>query len=140
MVTPFYDHARSKRGRAARPYPPVYAPAAVARAIVFAARHPRRAIYVGVAGRLLALAEQLSPALVDRYLLQGDRAFEHMLSNRPAPRDNLFAPVDAPPASQGSHPPQLHHSLYTELVMRRGLMLAIASLGALGLWRWQRNR
>jgi NAD(P)-dependent dehydrogenase (short-subunit alcohol dehydrogenase family) len=66
--TPLFDHAPSTMGVRPAPIPPVYDPAAVADAIVFAATHPRRDLYVGAAAAVLDLLERLSPSLADRVL------------------------------------------------------------------------
>jgi NAD(P)-dependent dehydrogenase (short-subunit alcohol dehydrogenase family) len=72
--TPFYDSAASWMGVRPAPIPPVYQPRAVAEAILFAADHPRRDIYVGAAAQLAAL-QRLSPALTDRLLSVGGQVF-----------------------------------------------------------------
>jgi short-subunit dehydrogenase len=140
--TPFYEHARSKREVAAKPYPPSYDPDTVARSIVFALEHRRREIFVGGAGRALARLEQLSPALVDRYLLQGDRAVDHMLSDREAPpRDNLFASVEGPVATRGRWP-SLRRSMYTEWFVMHPVRfaLSVAAIGGACSALWRRLR
>ena len=48
-----------------RPIPPVYEPELVAEAILYAAEHPVRDIYVGGAGKLLVSLHHLAPRLVD---------------------------------------------------------------------------
>lgn len=66
--TPIYQHAANRTGRRIHPIPPVVDPVRIARAIVRAARHPRRRRVVGVVqGSLLALHAVL-PALADRVL------------------------------------------------------------------------
>jgi len=50
--TSFYDSAASWMGGRPAPIPPVYQPRSVAEAIVFAADHPRRDIYIGAAAQL----------------------------------------------------------------------------------------
>lgn len=64
--TPIYQHAANRTGRAIRPIPPVVSPDRVARAIVRAARRPRRRRVVGVTqGALLAL-HAVAPEIADR--------------------------------------------------------------------------
>ncbi len=61
--TPLFNHARSKLGVKPRPLPPAYKPKLVAGAIVYAAQHTPRDIYVGGASMMFSLMERLSPAL-----------------------------------------------------------------------------
>jgi NAD(P)-dependent dehydrogenase (short-subunit alcohol dehydrogenase family) len=89
--TPLFSHARSKMTRKPMPIPPVYEPRAVAEVLVEVACHPRRDVVVGGSGKLLTVAERLSPGLLDRYMLQGGRMFRQQLSDRPDDgADTLF--------------------------------------------------
>ncbi len=100
--TPLFDFARSKLGVQPMPVPPVYAPAVVAEAICHAAEHGGREIVVGGWGKLLTVAQWVSPSLLDRYMLQGGRAFEQQQTDRPDDRrDNLFEPSTGPGSTTG---------------------------------------
>jgi short-subunit dehydrogenase len=100
--TPLFDFARSKLGVQPMPVPPVYAPAVVAEAIGHAAEHGGREIVVGGWGKLLTMAQWLSPSLLDRYMVQGGRAFEQQKTDRPDDRrDNLFEPSTGPGSTTG---------------------------------------
>ncbi len=63
--TPFPQHAKNYSDQEPKLPPPVYAPEDVARTILFAAEHPRRALHVGGAGKILGIFSRLTPALVD---------------------------------------------------------------------------
>lgn len=65
--TPFPDHGRNLTGSKARLPPPIYAPEVVADAILYAAQHPRRAITVGMAGRVQVFGATVFPSLYDRF-------------------------------------------------------------------------
>lgn len=92
--TPLFQHAANYTGRAVRPMPPVYPAEEVAGAIVAAADDPRREVFVGNAGRLLALQATVQPGLVERLLaLMVDR--QHLARDQavdPTP-GNLYAPM-----------------------------------------------
>jgi short-subunit dehydrogenase len=92
--TPLFDHALSTMGVRPAPLPPVYQPEAVAEAVVFAATHPRRDIYVGAAARQLDLLERLSPALADRVLATGGQVFRRQQRRREPDRgqSNIHTP------------------------------------------------
>ncbi|SNR96138.1 SDR family oxidoreductase [Blastococcus mobilis] len=100
--TPLFDHAPSFMGRRPAPIPPVYEPAAVAQAILFAAMHRRRDIYVGAAARQLDLLERLSPALADRLLGLGGQAFRRQQRDEAdAGQNNLYEPSDTTGSVRG---------------------------------------
>ena len=92
--TPQFDWAMNKMGRKAMPVPPVYQPEVPARAIVFAAEHPRREIWVGYPTVQAILANRIAPALIDRYLATA--GYKGQLTEKVLPADapaNLFEPV-----------------------------------------------
>lgn len=82
MNTPFFNHALSKIGVLPRPAGPVYKPEMVAEAIVYAAEHPQRNVYVGGAGKLFGIMERLSPALTDKGMTTGGAMFRAQESTR----------------------------------------------------------
>ena len=63
--TPFALHAKNYTNDEAKLPPPIYAPEDVARTILLAAEHPRRALHVGGAGKLMGLFSRLTPGLID---------------------------------------------------------------------------
>lgn len=101
MNTPQFNWARNKMPKQAQPVPPIYQPEVAARAFVFAARHPRREIWVGMSTVKAILANRVAPGLLDRYLaLTG---YSAQLADEPEPAgrlDNLFTSV---PGSWGAH-------------------------------------
>ncbi|HEX7195934.1 MAG TPA: SDR family oxidoreductase [Candidatus Limnocylindria bacterium] len=102
MNTPLFNFARSKLGVQPMPVPPVYEPRVVAEAIVHAAEHGGREIVVGGWGKLLTVGQWLSPSLLDRYMLQGARAWKQQQTTRPDDaRDNLFEASTGPGSTTG---------------------------------------
>jgi short-subunit dehydrogenase len=95
--TPFYSNARSRLGVRPHPISVIYRPESVAKAIVNVAERPRRQVYVGAMGKLLALAQRLSPAATDAYMLQGNRMIrEQLTNNADGGESNLFtSPEDS---------------------------------------------
>jgi len=92
--TPQFDWALNKTGRLAKPVPPVYQPEVAARAILFAATHNRREIWLGFPTVKAILATRIAPGLIDRYLARagydGQLVAEPLPANAPS---NLFDPV-----------------------------------------------
>jgi short-subunit dehydrogenase len=92
--TPLFRQAANYTGRQAKAMPPVYAAERVARVIVRLARRPRREVFVGHAGRMLAQQHKLTPRFTEWILaVQTDR--QQLYRNRPADATagNLYAPV-----------------------------------------------
>lgn len=63
--TPYPQHARNYMDEPPRLPPPLYDPALVADAILFAAENPRRHLYIGAGGYAISLAGRLVPRLTD---------------------------------------------------------------------------
>jgi NAD(P)-dependent dehydrogenase (short-subunit alcohol dehydrogenase family) len=94
--TPQFSWVRSKLPHEAQPVPPIYQPEVAARAVLYAADHPRRREYwVGgsTAGTLLANA--VAPGILDRYLAKTGYKSQQTDADKPAGRpENLWAPAD----------------------------------------------
>ncbi|UMY16588.1 SDR family oxidoreductase [Methylobacterium organophilum] len=134
--TPFPQHARNYTDRAPKLPPPVYRPEAVAEAILHAAVHPRRDLYVGGGGRLMTAAQALAPRAFDRI---GSTLMGQQFQDAPA-RDregSLHAAGRRPGRVSGGHPGHvMQRSLYTRSQLHplataavvAGVGLAAASL------------
>ena len=66
--TPQFDWALNKMGKRPQPVPPIFQPEVPARAIVFAAFHHRREVWVGMPTVKTILANRVAPGLLDRLL------------------------------------------------------------------------
>ena len=94
--TPQFGWVLSRLPRKAQPVPPIYQPEVAAKAVLYAAEHPRRREYwVGgsTAGTLLANA--VAPGLLDRYLAR--TGFKSQQTDEQRPPDapaNLWKPAD----------------------------------------------
>lgn len=63
----------------------------VAKAIVRAADHPRREVFVGIMGRLLSVGERLSPVAMDWYMLRrGNLCRQQRTSTSDRGESNLY--------------------------------------------------
>ncbi len=92
--TPFPEHARNHMDAPPRVPQMIYGPELVADAILFAAEHPRRQLYVGGNGFVLATLARLFPRATDRLMeLLFVRAQQSTREpGDPAAHDNLFEP------------------------------------------------
>ena len=104
--TPQFDWVLSRLPRRPQPVPPIYQPEVAARAILYAADHPRRREYfVAWSTVLTVLANRVAPGLLDRYLARTGYASQQ--TPEPARGDrqaNLLQRVDRWGASDvGAH-------------------------------------
>ncbi|MFB7620708.1 SDR family oxidoreductase [Kitasatospora sp. NPDC056181] len=95
--TPQFDWVLNRMRGRARPVPPVHQPEVAARAVRYAADHPRRREYwVGARTAATLAANAVAPGLLDRCLAR--TGFDAQQEDRPRRADdpvNLWAPVDA---------------------------------------------
>ena len=101
LNTPQFGWSRSKMEQEPQPVPPIFQPEVAARAIVWAASHPRREINVGGSTTLAIMANHFVPGLIDRYLARvGYRKQMRPAHAPPDRQDNLWEPV---PGDHGAH-------------------------------------
>ena len=132
--TPQFDWALNKTGRRAQPVPPIYEPEVPARAILFAATHRRREIWVGLPTVNAILANRIAPGLIDRYLAKA--GYSGQLTDQRQPADapaNLFEPV---PGDYGAHGrfDDRSRSRSAEMFTDRHKTAAYAGLAALAVF------
>jgi NAD(P)-dependent dehydrogenase (short-subunit alcohol dehydrogenase family) len=100
--TPIFTKARTKLGVKPQGVPPIYQPSLVSDAILGVAEHPKRDVVVGGAGKMILLAQRISPGLVDAYMVltafKGQRTNEPKAADAP---DNLFEPLPGYNTIQG---------------------------------------
>ena len=140
--TPFYDNARSRMGVRPKAMPPLYEAGAVAGAIVFAATHTRRDIYVGSPSKALAILESLAPDLTDRFmartLFKMQQKWDEPGDNAP---DNMDGPVPGPGSVAGSYGGQSRPvSLYTKIFGLHPSRARLLGALALGAAVWMASR
>ena len=99
--TPQFSWVKSRLPKKAQPVPPIFQPEVAADAIVFAATHNRREVYVGFPTVKVVLANKIAPGLVDKYL--GRTGYKSQQTSQPEDPnrpDNLFEPL---PGDFGAH-------------------------------------
>jgi short-subunit dehydrogenase len=130
--TPIIAHAKNYMDREPDLPPPMYAPELVAKAILFAAEHPRRDMYVGGSAKLNAMATYYTPRLADKYTERF--TFNRLQKDWPRldkSQNNLYEPRGRLQERQGQRRRVLESSAYTAATMHAKTTLMIA--GALGL-------
>jgi short-subunit dehydrogenase len=100
--TPQFDWALNKMPQRPQPVPPIFQPEVPARAIVFAAFHHRREVWVGMPTVKTILANRLAPGLLDHLLAK--MGYSGQLTQEAKPADapaNLFETVQGPYGAHG---------------------------------------
>ncbi len=109
LNTPQFDWVLSMLPRRPQPVPPIYQPEVAARAIVYAADRPPRAMWVGATTVATLLANKVAPGLLDRYLartgFKAQQTSEPKTGDRPS---NLWDAVDADCAAHGRFDDRAH--------------------------------
>ncbi|MEU7095483.1 SDR family oxidoreductase [Streptomyces viridifaciens] len=104
--TPQFSWVLSRLPRHPQPVPPIYQPEVCARAVAYAADHPRRKQYwVGASTAATILAQKAAAPLLDRYLARtGYDSQQTGDSVTPGRPNNLWHPVDgADGTDHGAH-------------------------------------
>jgi len=101
LNTPQFDLARSRMQERAQPVPPIFQPEIAADAIVFAARHPRRELYVGGSTVLTIVGQRIAPWAGDRYLARTGFDSQQTGERESERPDNLFEPVPGDHGARG---------------------------------------
>jgi hypothetical protein len=114
------------------PVAPIYQPEVGARAILHAAEHRRRSMWVGVSTAGTVLGNRVIPGLLDRYLGRtGYSGQQSTQDKRPEIGDNLYEPVPGDHGAHGDFDYRSHeHSPQLWGNRHRGPLLAALAAGA----------
>jgi hypothetical protein len=143
MNTPQFDWALNKMSHRPQPVPPIFSPDVAARAILFAATHRRREVWVGFPTVKTILAGWFVPGFVDRYLSRA--GYSGQLTSQPASSStpgNLFEPVAGNWGAEGRFVKQERHASLQMVANRHrasttGIVLALTGLA---MWCGLRSR
>lgn len=95
LNTPQFSWVLSRLPRHPQPVPPIYQPEVAARAVVFAAKHPKRKQYwVGASTVATLLGQRAFPTLLDRYLARTGYASQQTEDDDQPKAVNLWEPAD----------------------------------------------
>ena len=129
--TPQFDWAENKMGYKARPVAPIFEPEVPARALLFAATHRRREIWLGWPTVKAIWANRIAPGFADRYLAA--TGYSGQITDTPLPKDapgNLFEPVKGDYGARGRFSAQSRKASI-EMFTDRHRDAAYAGLGLL---------
>ncbi|MGH9692061.1 MAG: SDR family oxidoreductase [Candidatus Acidiferrales bacterium] len=145
LNTPQFNWCKTRLPRHPQPVPPIFQPEVAAEAIVWAAHHKRREVYVGGPTVQAIEANKIAPGLLDLYLARtcydGQQTDEPIDPNRP---NNLFEPVAGDHGAHGifdsrahDNSAQLWQTTHRRWLTTTGLGLAaLACAAVLGGRRW----
>lgn len=103
LNTPQFDIQRNKMDHKAQPVPPIFQPEVAAKAILFAAEHRRREIWVGMPTVRAILGNRLMPKVLDRFLgMTGFASQQRDEPVDPSSPDVLFSPAQKDLGAHGS--------------------------------------
>lgn len=139
LNTPQFVWCRTRLPNHPQPVPPIFQPEVAADAILFAAEHHRREVWVGAPTYKVILGNKLVPGLADRYLARtgydSQQTDEPVEDDRP---DNLFEPVSGDHGPRGPFTERskgsskfLWATKHRGLVMSATLVLAAAIVAGL---------
>jgi hypothetical protein len=128
MNTPYPEHARNYMDHPARIPPLVYDPRLVAKAILFAAEHPKRELTVGGSGLMISKLGNLMPRAMDIGMEAQGEQIQQIDETPPSERhDNLFEPREDGKIESDQDIYVRRSSLWLEAQMRPVLTTAILS-------------
>jgi hypothetical protein len=102
LNTPQFSWCKTKLPRHPQPVPPIYEPEVGAEAIVWAAHHHRREVWVGLPTVMAITGNKIAPGLLDHYL--GRTGYDSQQTGEPVNPDrpsNLFDPLPGDHGARG---------------------------------------
>lgn len=135
--TPYKEHAKNYLGVKPENPPPVYAPEAVAEAILHCAQNPTRDVFVGAGGKMLSMMGEYAPRLTDKYMeatmLDAQKSDQPDYVNQ---NEGLYESLDNRLAQRGGYQGHVaESSIYTKaslhpLITTAATGAALVALGA----------
>jgi hypothetical protein len=145
LNTPQFSWVRSRLPRKPQPVQPIFQPEVAARAIVWAALHPRRQVLVGSPTVAAVYGQRIAPGLLDGYLAR--TGYDSQQTPEPADPgrpDNLFTSVPGEFGAHGEFDARAKSfSLQFNLAYRAGRWLIGVGIGVgvvSALWSQNRPR
>jgi NAD(P)-dependent dehydrogenase (short-subunit alcohol dehydrogenase family) len=94
LNTPQFSWVLNRLARKPQPVPPIFQPEVGARAVYYAAHHPRREFYVGSSAVLAIVGNKVAPDVADHYLARtGYDSQQYDGADDPNRPNNLWEPV-----------------------------------------------
>jgi len=131
LNTPHFSVVRTRLPRHPKPVPPIFQPELAARAIAFAAEHPRRELWVAGSTVRALLGNKLAPGLLDRYFARNGYAAQQTEKPvEPNRADNLAGPLPGDRGAHGIFDGEAHARSLQLLAMTQRRLLTAGALAA----------
>lgn len=133
LNTPQFDWVKNKLSHKSQPVPPIYQPEVAAEAIVWAAHHRKREIYVGGSTAVVITGNKLSAAAGDEYLAK--TGVESQMTDEPANPNqpyNLWEPVSGDFGAHGRFDDKAHDHSFQLWATTHKKLLSLAGAGVAG--------
>ncbi len=140
LNTPQFGWVRNRLSDHPQPVPPIYQPEVAARAIVWAAAHPRRELHVGLPTVATIWGNKFLPGVLDRYLARTGYDAQQLDVGDGQRPDNLWSPVPGDHGAHGIFDDQATSrsrqlSFTTHRRLAGGVAAAVAAMGVLAARR-----
>jgi NAD(P)-dependent dehydrogenase (short-subunit alcohol dehydrogenase family) len=134
LNTPQFGWVKSRLPRKAQPVPPIYQPEVAARAIYYAACHPkRREYFAGYSTVEAIVGNKLMPSLLDRYLARIGYDVQQYDGAEDADRpNNLWQPIAGDHGAHGDFDNRARTRSLELWAETHPVLFALISLGAIG--------
>jgi NAD(P)-dependent dehydrogenase (short-subunit alcohol dehydrogenase family) len=134
LNTPQFRWVKSCLPNKSRPVPPIFQPEIAARAIVWAAHHPRREVFVGWPTYKTIIGNKIAPGFADRVLAK--QGISGQQTNEPADPNspyNLWHPVEGDHGAHGAFDDRAVDSSWMLWAATNRELLASVAVGLVGL-------
>src|SRR5215208_2929806 len=131
LNTPHFSVVRTRLPRHPQPVPPIFQPELAARAVAFAAEHPRRELWIAGSTVRALLGNKFVPGLLDHYL--GRTAYDAQQAGLRAARDrsdNLTSPLPGDRGAHGIFDREAHSRSLQFLALIHARLLAAGAVAA----------
>jgi hypothetical protein len=139
LNTPQFEWVRSRLPHRPQPVPPIYQPEVAADAIVWAAHHGGREVWVGASVATAILGDRVAPGALDHWLAStGYDAQQTSEPEDPERPDNLWTAAPGTYGAHGRFDRQARGSSLQFWLTRHKRALAVAAsvtIGAIAAWR-----
>jgi short-subunit dehydrogenase len=133
LNTPQFNWVKSRLPRQPQPVPPIFQPEVAADAIVWAAQHKRREVYVGWPTVKAIVGDKLVPSYADRYLARmGYDAQQYDGAADPNRPHNLWEPLPGDHGAHGDFDTRATNTSLQFWANKHRRALALAGLGLAG--------
>ena len=133
--TPQFNWCKTKLPNHPQPVPPIFQPEVPAEAVVWAAEHRRRELWVGKGAVQAIVGTMVAPGVADRYL--GKTGYKAQQTTQPVDPDrpsNLYEPVAGEHATHGMFDDRAKsRSPFLWMAEHRSLLAGAAAAGLAGL-------